>query len=189
MSGTDNNPAPHIVSVIVEDAPYVASGAGTAPLPLVYGPFLMYIFNRFRVGAVILVVAIFALAVMFGPLTAAKVLVALIFASLALVCLAVVVFRDWLLLNLKEVEEIGYFFDEMTKHDAGQARIALEMLNERLDASIHPVEAAAIPELLRNIGPLVRLLIKKETSTMSWVMFGAKLAKNAFDVFKQRKLI
>jgi hypothetical protein len=88
---------------------------------------------------------------------------------------------------MREIEDIGYFFNDMTMHDAQQARAALQMLNERLDSQLHPVEAAVIPELLKNFGPLVRMLMKKEKSTLSWLMLGAKVAKNAFDVFNQRK--
>jgi hypothetical protein len=136
---------------------------------------------------IVLIIAIAVCAFTLGPLTTAKILVAGIFATLALVSIAVVILRPWLIELMREIEDIGYFFNEMTVHDAQQARAALEMLNDRLDAQLHPVEAAVIPELLKNFGPLVRMLMKKEKSTLSWLMLGAKVAKNAFDVFNQRK--
>jgi hypothetical protein len=148
---------------------------------------IMWGLDIFTKLVIILIIAIAIGMLTFGPLTTAKILVAGIFATLALVSVAVVVLRPWLMELMREIEDIGYFFNDMTMHDAQQARAALQMLNERLDSQLHPVEAAVIPELLKNFAPLVRMLMKKEKSTLSWLMLGAKVAKNAFDVFNQRK--
>ena len=149
-------------------------------------PPIMHYLDIFNKSVLVFIIAMVVMVFAFGPLITAKVMVAGIFAGLALVCIIVAVLRDWILMQLRDVEEMGYFFNDLTKHDAQQARVALSMLNERLDSHLHPVEAAVLPELLRNVGPLVRLLMKKEKSTMSWVMLGAKVAKNAFDIFKNR---
>jgi hypothetical protein len=148
---------------------------------------IMLAMDWFKKLTIAVIVAIAIGTVTIGPLPTAKILVAGIFATLALVSLAVVLLRPWLEELMYEIEELGYFFAEMTRHDAQQARAALVMLNERLDSQLHPLEAAVIPELLKNFGPIVSMLMKKEKSTMSWLMLGAKVAKNAFDVFKNRK--
>ncbi|HEY9716891.1 MAG TPA: hypothetical protein V6C69_05460 [Trichormus sp.] len=148
---------------------------------------IMWGLDLFTKAVIVLIIAIAIGALTLGPMTTAKILVAGIFASLALGAIAVIILRPWLIELMREIEDIGYFFDEITRHDAQQARIALEMLNERLNSQLHPVEAAVIPELLKNFAPLVRMLMKKEKSTLSWLMLGAKVAKNAFDMFNQRK--
>jgi uncharacterized protein YebE (UPF0316 family) len=139
----------------------------------------------FTKSVIALIIAI-ALGLFFlGAMTTAKILVAGIFVALAVGAVAVIVLRPWLIELLKEVEDLGYFANDMAMHDAQQARAALQMLNERLDSQLHPIEASVLPELLKNVGPLVKMLMNKEKSTLSWLMLGAKVAKNAFDVFKQ----
>jgi hypothetical protein len=195
MSGAENDNSNQQVAVAL---PAIAGGAHQShvdatiisAVEFVRHPpvsMIMLGLDVFTKLVIVLIIAIVICAFTIGPLTTAKILVAGIFASLALGAIAVIILRPWLIELMREIEDIGYFFDEITRHDAQQARIALEMLNERLNSQLHPVEAAVIPELLKNFAPLVRMLMKKEKSTLSWLMLGAKVAKNAFDIFNQRK--
>jgi hypothetical protein len=137
------------------------------------------------VGIYLLVMAF--IAVKYDPITAAKVICITIFSALALVAFAVTILRKRILLELITLEELGFLLQEETLVNARQARKKLEALQERLDITAHPVEAAIMPELVKHVGPLIGMLVKKETGTLNWLMFGAKVAKNAFDAWKQRK--
>ncbi|HEY9773201.1 MAG TPA: hypothetical protein V6C81_05270 [Planktothrix sp.] len=125
--------------------------------------------------------------VAFNPITAAKIVCVTVFGGLALTCLGVVLFRKWILVQLITLEEMGFLLQEETIVGARQARVQMRTVQERLDQSLHPVEVAILPELMKNVGPLVNMLLKKEKSTVNWVMFGLKIGKQAFDAFKQRK--
>jgi hypothetical protein len=123
----------------------------------------------------------------YDPITAAKVICITIFSLLALVALTVTILRKRILLELITLEELGFLLQEETLVNARETRKKLEALQERLDATAHPVEAAIMPELVKHVGPLIGMLVKKEKGTLNWVMFGMKLAKDAFGAWKQRK--
>jgi hypothetical protein len=137
------------------------------------------------IGAYLAAMAI--IAIKYSPLTAAKVICITVFSLLALIALTVVILRKRILLELITLEEMGFLLQEETMVNARETRKKLEALQERLDVSAHPVEAAIMPELMKHVGPLIGMLVKKETGTLNWVMFGVKLAKDAFGAWKQRK--
>lgn len=137
------------------------------------------------VAAYLVFIAIIGYA--YGALTAAKIVVVTVFGGLALVALGIIIFRKWILVQLITLEEMGFLLQEETIVGARTTRVRLRTLQERLDTATHPAEVAIIPELVKNIGPLINMIVKKETGTVGWVMFGLKVAKNAFDAFKQRK--
>jgi len=133
-------------------------------------------------GAAVALIAYF-----FSPLVAGKVLVSAIFLTIALICLTIVFKRKWLLANLVELEEIGYLLQEEAILNMMQARHGLAMVQAKLAAASQPNDNSLNSELLRNVGPLITMLMKKETSKMSWAMFGFKIAKSAFAAIKQRR--
>lgn len=144
--------------------------------------------SLFKVGLLVACVVVAAIAYFFGPLVAAKIIVSTTFLVLALLCVVVFFARKWILINLIELEEMGYLIQEQTMLNSVQAREGLRMLRMKIEASAQPVaDVALMPELMRHTGPLINMLIKKEKSRVTWAMFGFKVAKSAFDAFKQRK--
>jgi hypothetical protein len=127
------------------------------------------------------------IAFVYGLLIAAKILLALIFLAIAGVCITIVIRLEWLIANLREVEEIGYLLQEETILSCMQARQGLSLVQAKIYSAMQPGESSLMPELIRNVGPLLNMIMKKETSMMSWAMFGFKIVKSAVEVARQRK--
>lgn len=161
----------------------VASAAAESIIP----PIETYL-GYFKVALIAGCIAVGAIAYFFGPLVAAKIMVSTIFLTLALTCVVVFFARKWILINLIELEEMGYLIQEQTMLNSIQAREGLRMLRMKIEASAQPAaDIAMIPELMRHAGPLFNMLMKKEKSRLNWALFGFKVAKSAFDAYKQRK--
>lgn len=137
------------------------------------------------IGLIVLSVAIAAGLFFIGPLSTAKALIASIFAVIGLIFFGIVLFSRSILAELITLEELGYLVQEETIVGARDARRMLSNVRSKLDMGLHP-DPADLPDLIRHVGPLVGLLMRKEKSVMSWAMFGFKFAKNAFDIYRQR---
>ena len=137
-------------------------------------------------GLLVLAAAILAGIALAGPMATAQALIGTILIVFGFVCLAVVIFHRAILMELITLEELGYLVQEETIVGARDARRLLANIRSKLDAGLHP-GAAELPDLLRHMGPLVGMLMRKEKNVLSWAMFGMKVAKNAFDIYRQQQ--
>lgn len=140
----------------------------------------------FKLIILLTVVAFALLAVFFGALVAAKVIVCAIFLALALSCLAVVLYRQTALVNLIELEKLSYLLQQEIELGCIEARQGLNIIQSKLNSAAHPPQTSSREDLLKYVGPLVSMLIKKEKSKLNWAMFGFKIASNVAKIIKQR---
>ena len=143
-------------------------------------------FNIFKITIVSVVVVFALIAIFLGPLVAAKIIVALAFLKMAILGAIVVIFRKTILINLIELEEMGYLLQQETMVGCVEARQGLNLIHAKILSAAHPKEVAAARDLFKYAQPLITMLMKNEKSKLNWAMFGFKIAKDAFNIIRQR---
>jgi hypothetical protein len=143
--------------------------------------------NKAWIGLLLVILAFAGISIYWGPLTAAKVLVAAILFGMSVAFVVIFICRKTILAELITLEEMGFYLQEEIVLNCNDARKNLYTLREKIEAKANPVTAALMPEMLKYVGPLATMLMKKETGTLKWLMLGLKIGKNAFDSWKQRK--
>jgi hypothetical protein len=143
--------------------------------------------NKAWIGLVAVILIFAAVSLYYGPLVAAKVLVSLILFGMSITFIVIYVNRKPLLAELITLEEFGYYLQEEIVLNANEARAGLYAIRQKLEGRANAVPAALMPQLLKYVGPVATMLMKKETGTLKWVMLGLKIGKNAFDVMKKKK--
>lgn len=102
-----------------------------------------------------------------------------------LLSLFVFVIRGRLFLKLHNLEEDTDQIRDEVVIQFTQGRASLNELSEKL-ASRSKGKAAGLAGLIKAAGPAMMFVLSKEKSMMRWGMFGLKMAKNIFDLYKER---
>jgi hypothetical protein len=143
--------------------------------------------NKAWIALIAVIFVFVSVSLYYGPLVAAKVLVSLILFGMSITFIVIYLYRKPLLAELITLEELGYYLQEEIVLNANQARTGLYAIRQKLESRAHAVPVELMPQLLKYIGPVATMLMKKETGTLKWVMLGLKIGKNAFDVMRKKK--
>jgi len=142
---------------------------------------------RVAIGVALNVLALIAVAIMVDPLFSAKILLIEIMLAASLICLGIAFFANDIMDVLKELEALADMSRDQLFVELNMVREQMESLRLRLVHDQQVLQTtSALPDLLKSIGPLAMLLLKRETNPVSWGMVGWKVAQNAMAFFKER---
>jgi hypothetical protein len=142
----------------------------------------------FKVGIALLVnVVILILVALKDPPLSGKILLLELMLPTSVVCLAIAYYANPIVDKLQEMELLADLARDQAFVELATIRENMESLRARFVHDEHVLRSSsALPDLLKSIGPLAMLLLKKETSAVQWGMVGWKVAQNAMTFFKER---
>lgn len=117
---------------------------------------------------------------------AAKLIVFYFAFAVSIVSLAIFFFKKKIYTYLQAFELMGEALEEEARYQLGMAGAKIHELNARMFDKKEHGTAEVLPDFLKSLAPFAMLIIKKETNIMQWGMIGAKLAKNAMDLWKAK---